>query len=553
MTSIKTFAWSGIAVAIAAFLALATLATTVQAAAPTTVNVIIDEGNTAIGGDSANDDDSIASNADNAQAVQIVVDVDDADDRSDQTVVTITTTIGTFTNGTTTIQVLCGLATPAAITGLTVDDDDTGVDSGTIVGITEGSFTGAAEAGADVDGEVDGDNDSQGCAGVAETLILPAGVAPGTYQVTATTTNGIADVDNLVVTAAVGTTASAINHVSQSHDAVGYTAAGSYTPWINGSLWTVRVVDSNGNGVNGRQVSFTTDNGKLAADPGAPTETTINGTQCNATTNLGKQVIGTTATIGTSSTNTGRARVILCGDSASAGKTAKLTATVSGTSFSVTDEVTISAEPTANDIVVTVSGSTINVSVMPGGVPAPDDTVVLFAPVPNDSAAVANACVELHDGKASTAVAVAGGTVAQVLVSLENRNDTDADNAQCDEAQQEAWGSVSALVGSPTPTVVPTGTATGTATPSGPGTISGDKPPASGGGIGLFVFNGGTVQQLVTASGCNPATASFYVTSGGVFLTYVPGTTITAVNADFLAKFPGGNIPANTPMMGKCS
>jgi hypothetical protein len=101
--------------------------------------------------------------------------------------------------------------------------------------------------------------------------------------------------------------------------------------------------------------------------------------------------------------------------------------------------------------------------------------------------------------------------------------------------------------------VTPTATGTGTATPGGPGTISGDLPPASGGGVALFVFNGGTVAQLVTASGCPAATSSFYVTSGGVFLTYVPGTTITAVNADFLAKFPGGNIPANTPMMGKCA
>jgi hypothetical protein len=190
---------------------------------------------------------------------------------------------------------------------------------------------------------------------------------------------------------------------------------------------------------------------------------------------------------------------------------------------------------------------------MVNGVPAPDDTVVLFAPVPNDSAAVANACRELHDGKTSTAVAVAGGTVAQVLVSIENRNDADVPvDGNCDDTTQEFWGSTTALVGTPTPPT-PGATATGTATPTGPGTITGDKPPASGGGIGLFVFNGGTNAQLVAASGCNAATASFYVTSGGVFVTYVPGTSITAVNADWMAKFPGGNIPANTPIMGKCA
>jgi hypothetical protein len=69
-------------------------------------------------------------------------------------------------------------------------------------------------------------------------------------------------------------------------------------------------------------------------------------------------------------------------------------------------------------------------------------------------------------------------------------------------------------------------------------------------GFGLIVFGGGTVAQLVTASGVGNSGA-LYATVGGIFVPYVPGTTIAAVNADFLAAFPGGNIPANTAFVGR--
>ena len=45
---------------------------------------------------------------------------------------------------------------------------------------------------------------------------------------------------------------------------------------------------------------------------------------------------------------------------------------------------------------------------------------------------------------------------------------------------------------------------------------------------------------------------ALWATVNGNFVTYVPGTTITAVNADFLAAFPGGILPAGTPLIGKC-
>jgi len=84
-----------------------------------------------------------------------------------------------------------------------------------------------------------------------------------------------------------------------------------------------------------------------------------------------------------------------------------------------------------------------------------------------------------------------------------------------------------------------------------PGTIISGSVPTSG-GFGLFVFGGGTIAQLVTATGCPAASMAVWATAGGSFIVYVPGTTISVVNAEFLATFPGGNIPANTPFVGKC-
>jgi hypothetical protein len=82
------------------------------------------------------------------------------------------------------------------------------------------------------------------------------------------------------------------------------------------------------------------------------------------------------------------------------------------------------------------------------------------------------------------------------------------------------------------------------------GTITYGSIPA-GGGFGLIVFGGGTLEELVTASGCPAATATFWATSGGQFIAYIPGTSVAAVNEAFIGLFPEG-IPANTPLVGRC-
>ncbi len=71
-------------------------------------------------------------------------------------------------------------------------------------------------------------------------------------------------------------------------------------------------------------------------------------------------------------------------------------------------------------------------------------------------------------------------------------------------------------------------------------------------GLGLFVFGGGSNDDLVRASGCPVGTAAFWASDGvGGFIVYVPGTSIAAVNAAWNARFPAG-LPASTPLGGRC-
>jgi hypothetical protein len=85
---------------------------------------------------------------------------------------------------------------------------------------------------------------------------------------------------------------------------------------------------------------------------------------------------------------------------------------------------------------------------------------------------------------------------------------------------------------------------------TGEGEILSGSIPASG--FGLIVFGGGTNEQLVEASGCPEATATFYATnSSGGFVTYIPGSGVAVVNAAWNTMFEEG-IPALTPLAGKC-
>jgi hypothetical protein len=80
--------------------------------------------------------------------------------------------------------------------------------------------------------------------------------------------------------------------------------------------------------------------------------------------------------------------------------------------------------------------------------------------------------------------------------------------------------------------------------------ISGAIPQS---GFGLIVVQAGTIQQVASRSGCTATTLAFWVTDAqGQFIVYVPGTSIGAVNAPFMALFAGGALPTGTAMIARC-
>lgn len=111
------------------------------------------------------------------------------------------------------------------------------------------------------------------------------------------------------------------------------------------------------------------------------------------------------------------------------------------------------------------------------------------------------------------------------------------------------------VCGASTPTGTATATPSATATPAGTSTaqaLTGGTVPAEG-GFGLAVFRGGPVDELVTSTGCPVQTMVLYFTVNGSFVTFIPGSSVAAVNASFLLAFPGGSLPPSTGFLGKCA
>ncbi|PKN82414.1 MAG: hypothetical protein CVU47_03060 [Chloroflexi bacterium HGW-Chloroflexi-9] len=70
-------------------------------------------------------------------------------------------------------------------------------------------------------------------------------------------------------------------------------------------------------------------------------------------------------------------------------------------------------------------------------------------------------------------------------------------------------------------------------------------------GLSLVVFGGGTSEELVLAGGCTAPQATYWASSGGRLIGYLPTAPFEAVNAGWLALFPDG-LPANTPVLVSC-
>jgi hypothetical protein len=356
----------------------------------------------------------------------------------------------------------------------------------------------------------------------------------GTDTIVATVSS-LSAVGTMTVTlptaATTGTTASTQSVTAVTNKAVAATTTSTGNQYVTPNVAsdvTVRVVDGASNGVNGQVMLLSVDKGALAGGAGA---------SCVGVT--AKSITQTTATINTVA---GRVQATYCAVSTEQGTATLTSQNISTTSVAnVTTTLTSAGKP--DKVETAVTGTNITATVKDAnGVVVANGTPVRFT-IASTVGVASNACVLTSDGTATSVIALTGAT-GSVIVSTDFAETGTA--ATC-----AAPGTVSkSFVVNLASGTVGGGTGTGTGT-GGTGTISSGSVPASG-GFGLIVFGGGTATQLVTASGCPAATAAFWATSAGAFVTYIPGTTIAAVNAAFLALFPSGNIPANTALVGKC-
>ena len=85
------------------------------------------------------------------------------------------------------------------------------------------------------------------------------------------------------------------------------------------------------------------------------------------------------------------------------------------------------------------------------------------------------------------------------------------------------------------------------------GMIVGGRIPAYDADGGMVVFGGGTIEQLVAATGCPSSLLALWTTVNGAFVVYIPSTSNMAVNATFMAQYANNQISGNTPFMGRCN
>ncbi|RLT26911.1 MAG: hypothetical protein DWI48_04955 [Chloroflexi bacterium] len=139
--------------------------------------------------------------------------------------------------------------------------------------------------------------------------------------------------------------------------------------------------------------------------------------------------------------------------------------------------------------------------------------------------------------------------VGTSAASVTRENTTSACQAVNIYASYAATGSTTAA---PVPTIAAPGSQFATSGQANGMIVSGRIPPFDADG-GMVVFGGGTIDQLVAATGCSSSLLALWTTVGGNFVIYIPGTSNTAVNAAFMAQYPGNQISGNTPFMGRCN
>jgi hypothetical protein len=213
------------------------------------------------------------------------------------------------------------------------------------------------------------------------------------------------------------------------------------------------------------------------------------------------------------------------------------------------------------------AASTLAAAAGVSSTPAPDETPeVRDEPLEPGTMAVIAAdgdCLRLRDEAGLEANEIACPPTGALVRILDGAEELDGYRWQliqsgpivgwvADRNLEPASATVSASAVDAQPQATPSPTPTPPPPPPPPTIASGEAPPPEG-GVSLFVFSGGTYEDLLAVSGCDPATATFWVTNAdGQLVWYLPAVTVAAVNAPWQGMF-SGDIPAGTALMGRCA
>lgn len=420
--------------------------------------------------------------------------------------------------------------------------------------------------GSNVTFSVSGGVVSTGIAKTTATTTNATGYATTTYrgQGNATTTdtaivsfatkNAVATQTTNLVPASGGT-ASKVVIANPQNLAIAATITNTAPGYISsqvGSFVSLQVQDAAGLGVNSQVVLISVDRGALVAGQA---------TTCVGGAVTAKSITATTASVAPTPGATAVAGTVaftVCANQTDApGKITITAQNVSTTMANATAAMSQAGRPAK--VESTASGSAVTVKVTDAaGNPAADGTPIRFL-MSTNAGAVSPACAPATNGTGTGVAALNQATGTVIITS--DLNETGSNSATCNSsgavvaatnvASAQAIGTgtltIQSTVSLPSGSTTTTPPAGGT---TGPGTAASNTIPRTG-GLGFIVFNGGTLAQLVTASGCPSATAAFYFTVAGEFISYVPAAP-TVVNAAVMANFVGGTVPAGTAALGKC-
>lgn len=372
--------------------------------------------------------------------------------------------------------------------------------------------------------------------------------ATDTLVATYTLKNAVATQSISLVPASGGTAAKIVFGASNllAVGAVVTNTSPGYVSPTYGLQTSVQVVDAAGLGVTGQVVLITIDRGSLVDGlNGACTGVTAK--SISPTTASETPVVGGTAAAGTIA-------FTVCTNQLDAPGKATVTAqNISTTMANATQSVSMAGRPAKIDATATGNAVTAKITDAAGNNVA-DGTPVRFTMSANAGAA-STTCTTTTNGSASAVVALIAASGSVIVSTDWNETGTAVPGCAAVAAANQTT-QVTQTTGAQTlaASVTVPGGASSSGTPATPttpaaGSVTSGSVPAAG-GFGFFVY-GGPVSGLAAATKCDAGTAAFWATVNGEFVTNVPGTTISAVNAAFNAAFPNG-ISAGTALLGKC-